>query len=155
MGSSTDQVTAFDVAKYFLHKANTEGDLITNLKMQKLLYYAQAWYLVNYKTTLFKDKIKAWDLGPVVHVVYSQYKKFSGSPIVYNNTGKEADKFTQKQIDYLNECYSVFIKFAAHQLVNMSHNEPPWKEARENGQCEISTESMRKYYTKLLKQSKQ
>jgi uncharacterized phage-associated protein len=52
-------VKAIDVAKYFLNWANNKGDLITNLKMQKLLYYAQAWYLVNFKKPLFSDPIEA------------------------------------------------------------------------------------------------
>jgi len=146
-------IDSIDTAKYFLSKANNDGDLITNLKMQKLLYYAQAWYLVNYGDTLFHEKIAAWNLGPVVPSAYNHFKKFGASPIIYKNTGKEADVFTKKQIEYLDEFYNIFSKFSAHELVNMSHNEPPWKDAFENKEKNISNEVIKKYYTNMLAKS--
>jgi len=143
-------VSALDVAKYFLCKANTDGDLISNLKMQKLLYYAQAWHLVNFDEVLFHEAIRPWKLGPVVREVYNEFKKFESSPIVYKSNGSEGDPFSDIQTNYLNEFYDVFIKFSAHELVNMSHNETPWRDAFEKGRSEISLISMKEYYTLLL-----
>lgn len=142
--------SALDVAKYFLFKANTEGDLISNLKMQKLLYYAQAWHLVNFDEALFKEAIRPWKLGPVIREVYNEYKKFESSAIIYKSTGLERKLFSDEQSNYLDEFYDIFIKFTAHELVNMSHNEPPWKYAFERGRSEISHGSMKDYYTILL-----
>jgi uncharacterized phage-associated protein len=146
-------IDSIDVAKYFLSKANNDGDLITNLKMQKLLYYAQAWYLVNYGTPLFHEKISAWSLGPVITSAYTHFKKFGASPILYKNTGKESDIFTKKQIEYLDEFYGIFLKFSAHELVNMSHNESPWKDAFEKKEKTISNKVIKKYYTDMLAKS--
>lgn len=147
-------ISALDVAKYFLSIANSEGDLISNLKLQKLLYYAQAWYLVNYDKPLFKEAIQPWELGPVIREVYSKFKKFKSSPIVYKSTGREAGVFTDKQLNYLNEFYDVFSKFTAHELVNMTHNELPWKEAFEKNMEEIPLEIMKEHYAKFLKESR-
>jgi len=146
---------AIDVAKYFLYKANLEGDLITNLKMQKLLYYAQAWYLVNFGKTLFDDKILAWDLGPVVKSVYDEYREFRHTSIIYEDeTGEILKKFTNKEdISFLNEFYDQFIGFSAHDLVDMSHNEKPWKKANKTFSQIIDPEDMKIYYTELYKKN--
>jgi uncharacterized phage-associated protein len=144
-------ISAFDVAHYFLAKANSEGDLITHLKMQKLLYYAQAWYLVNHDKPLFKEQICPWNLGPVIPEIYHAFKKFSASPIIYEATGNEESLFTEDEKNYLDEFYSFFIKFAAHELVNMSHNEPPWKKAFQNKDDGISIDVMKQFYSSMLK----
>jgi uncharacterized phage-associated protein len=143
-------VSAMNVANYFLQKANNEGDLLTNLKIQKLLYYAQAWYLVNFKSSLFGENIIAWNLGPVVQEIYDEFKKFGASPIIYKETNTEANFFTVEQKEFLDEFYDIFIKFSAHELVNMSHNELPWKDAIKSSNKIISTDSIKKYYTELL-----
>ena len=96
-------VRALDVANLFLHWANTAGDLISNLKMQKLLYYAQAWHLVNFRQRLFSDPIEAWDLGPVIRSVYSKYRKHGYGPISYKGTCHEEDVFSSGQIEFLKE----------------------------------------------------
>jgi uncharacterized phage-associated protein len=144
------KISALDVAKYFLNKANTEGDLVTNLKMQKLLYYAQAWYLVNYNAPLFKEPIRPWALGPVIKEVYDEFKEFGYTAIIYKSTGKESNIFSEKQIHYLDEFYDVFSKFTAHELVNMSHNESPWKDAHQKRKGEISLDAIKEYYTQVL-----
>lgn len=144
-------VTSIDVAKLFLSWANQEGDLITNLKMQKLLYYAQAWHLVHFNKPLFNDSIKAWSFGPVVLESYHSFKKFKHSPIRYEENGKETKVFDKNQLEFLQECYGVFVKFSAHQLVNIVHNEAPWKDVYEEGRSnEIGHKAMKDYYTKFL-----
>ena len=147
-------ISALDVAKYFLSKANQEGDLITNLKIHKLLYYAQAWYLVNFDAPLFREAIAPWKLGPVIEDVYHEFKKFKSGPITYEATGEESKIFSRKQLQYLEEFCDVFLKFSAHELVNMSHNEPPWKDAFTNNEVEISHGAMKRYYTQVLKNVK-
>ena len=70
-------LSALDVAKYLLYIAFQNGDTITNLKMQKLLYYAQAWYMVNNDAKLlFTDEIQAGKYGPVRPVVYQFFKEY-------------------------------------------------------------------------------
>lgn len=142
---------ALDVAKYFLYKANQDGEIITNLKMQKLLYYAQAWYLVNFDKPLFDDEILAWSFGPVVRNVYDKFKEFRHTPIIYQDeTGEILEKFKDgEDIEFLNEFYDKFISFSAHDLVNMSHGEEPWQNAYKTISQIIEPNDMKSYYSKL------
>ncbi|HUZ03805.1 MAG TPA: type II toxin-antitoxin system antitoxin SocA domain-containing protein, partial [Acidobacteriaceae bacterium] len=58
--------SASDIAKYFIASFQKKNKAISNLKLQKLLYYAQAWHLALYGSPLFSDSIEAWVHGPVV-----------------------------------------------------------------------------------------
>lgn len=143
-------VKAIDVAKLFLAWARENGDVITNLKLQKLLYYAQAWYLVNYGRRLFSDDIQAWELGPVIVPIYHKWKQYGGIPIPYRPTGKEETLFQKHQIEFLEEFFRVFSNFSATALVSMAHSESPWKDAFEQGaNSVINTTAMKTYYTRL------
>ena len=147
-----DLIGSIDVANLFLKWANKEGELISNLKMQKLLYFAQAWHLAYFKTPLFIDPIKAWEFGPVVLGAYHHFKPFGYGPIKYKENGKEDKKFKPKQLKFLEDFYDKFIRFSAHELVNIAHNDGPWKVAFEKGRKEvISTESMLDFYSKRVK----
>ncbi len=143
-------VRAIDVANLFLAWAKGNGDVITNLKLQKLLYYAQAWYLVNYNRRLFEDPIEAWDLGPVVRSIYYKWKRYGSIPIPYNPTGKEEAVLQKHQIGFLKEFFRIFSSLSATALVSMSHNESPWKEAHKQGpNTVIIPAAMRVFYEKL------
>jgi len=145
--------TAMNVAELFLSWANRDGDLITNLKMQKLLYYAQAWYVVNLKNkSLFNEVIEAWELGPVIPIVYHYFKKYGYNSISYIDNGNEEKPFTPAQLDYLKQFYGKFIGFSAHALVNMSHNEGPWKNTFKEGETNkvIPNSLMKSYYSTLI-----
>lgn len=145
-------VSSLKVANLFLSWANKDGDLITNLKIQKLLYYAQAWHLVYFNRPLFREPIEAWDFGPVVDNVYQAFKTFGCNAIKYKNTRKESKVFTNNQLEFLRSCYETFIKFSANELVNMTHGEDPWREAFKKGRsADIDHKSMKDYYSKLLK----
>jgi len=144
-------VTALDVSKLFLLFANKNGDLITNLKMQKLLYYAQAWYLVNYNRRLFGDNIEAWEFGPVIPSIYRKYSKYKASPIPYQIGGSIESKFKKHQINFLNEFFKVFSSLSATALVSMAHNEAPWKNAYVKGQNNIiDVREMKEFYRRQL-----
>ena len=144
-------MNAIDVAQYLLYRANLDGEVITNLKMQKLLYYAHAWYMVNFDKPLFDDTIGAWDYGPAIYDIYRRYKKFGYSPIKYKHTGKEVEIFDKRQLEYLDQFYGKFIKYSAHTLARATHNDDPWKNARENGEEFIDNEVIKEYYKKQLK----
>ncbi len=139
---------AINVAKYILNMANNEGDLITNLRLQKLLYYAQAWYLVNFDRPLFDDTIKAWTFGPVVGSVYYIYKKFRHTPIDYKNKEDIGKLFSEQDKEFLAEFYGVYSNYSAHDLLNMSHNDAPWIEASATTSQVIDIDRMKEFYTK-------
>lgn len=141
---------AHNVAKYFLALSNDDaGDLISNLKLQKLLYYAQGLYLAVNDVPLFADEIEAWTHGPVVPSVYHTYKDYASSAIP-PPTDFTADGFTAQEIEILDEVWSVFGQFSAWKLRNMTHEEAPWKDAYEAGIKVISLDAMRKYFKTRL-----
>ena len=83
-------LSCFDVAKYFATLVESDaGDSISNLKLQKLAYYAQGFHLAMYDTPLFPERIYAWAHGPVVEELYHAYKKFGANPIVHPRRGNE------------------------------------------------------------------
>ena len=74
-------LNCFDIADYFVRLANETGDYISNLKLQKLVYYAQAWYLAISDEALFEEDFEAWVHGPVIPELYQEYKSFGWRPI--------------------------------------------------------------------------
>ena len=120
-------INANNVAEYFLFKAYQDDDPITNLKLQKLLYYAQGFYLAFFDKPLFNESIQNWTHGPVVPDVYHIYKDFEGNPLPPIEEF-DTEKYDPNIIELLNEVYSVYGQFSASALRNMTHQEPPWKE---------------------------
>lgn len=115
---------AYDVALYFLFRAREleAGDTISNLKMQKLLYYAQGHYLAIFDKVLFDDDIEAWKYGPVVKNVYDVFKVYGNLAIDF----KELDNFkrelyTEEHLDILPFVFNKY-NIQAKELVNKTHN---------------------------------
>lgn len=135
--------TAFDIAKYFLYKSQQDNqELISNMKLQKLLYYAQGLHLVFFNKPLFSQKIYAWTYGPVVKEIYHYYKEHGsqGIPADENFSVSLIDDSTK---DFLDEIYSVFGQFSAIRLMEISHADTCWKNASSEGE-EITHEAMLK-----------
>ncbi|MGC9292044.1 MAG: Panacea domain-containing protein, partial [Acidobacteriaceae bacterium] len=123
------RVTASEVAKYFIASFQKKGKEISNLKLQKLLYYAQAWHLAFYDVPLFDDQIEAWVHGPVVRSVFQEYRKFGWKPVKTGNSGGITSK---KITDHLDEVMRAYGKFDAVLLERRTHRESPWRDARGN-----------------------
>jgi len=141
--------SAADIANYFLFKAQQENqELLSNLKLQKLLYYAQGLYLVVNRKPLFKERIEAWTYGPVIPDVYHTYKKYdaSGIPADKKFKLKSIDEETR---DFLDEIIEAFGQFSAIRLMEISHTDQCVTDARINS--EITQEAMRKHLRKYIK----
>jgi uncharacterized phage-associated protein len=131
--------TASDVARYFLALAAEDGDLITNLKMQKLVYYAYAWTLVGTGRKLFAEPIQAWANGPVVPSLYHRLKRYGAGPIDEEFLAIESDeefeqlaaKFPEDVLETLNGVYEQYMRLSAFDLVTQTHSEKPWQRARQ------------------------
>jgi uncharacterized phage-associated protein len=142
-------LSCHDVAKYFLSQADEDaGDLISNLKLQKLLYYAQGFHLALYNEPLFSEPVEAWIHGPVVPEAYHEYKNF-GSNAIPIPDDIDFSIYDEKTVDLLDEVYSVYGQFSAWKLRNMTHNEEPWKDTDVNGI--ITHQCLKKYFkTQIL-----
>lgn len=142
--------TVQDVAHYFLDIQDEEaGELITNLKLQKLVYYAQGFHLAMFDQPLFTDQIKAWAHGPVVPQLWHDYKDCGSSPLD-RPVGFDPSVFTPEQRDLLDEVYQEYGQYSAWRLRDMTHQEPTWK-AGFDGDGVVSQESMKAFFkTRLL-----
>lgn len=141
--SDSFNVPVKDVALWLINYNNSHenADFITNLKLQKLLYYAQALSLKYTGKTLFNESIYAWEYGPVVNEVYQEYKDFGRQPI---QTDEKAPDFSGDVRVILEDTYEEYGQFSAWKLVEMTHNDPAWKETKRN--CNISIERMKELF---------
>jgi uncharacterized phage-associated protein len=138
-------ITAKDVAQFFIMKGIDDDESgISNLKLQKLLYYAKGFHQAIFEEALFPEKLCAWTHGPVVYDMYHAYKSYGGNPIIqveYNPT----DRFDEEQLELLNEVWSVFGQFSAWKLRDMTHNEKPWQD-HESDASIIDDEELQEYF---------
>ena len=147
------KITASEMAKYLLRYFWDKNQPISNLKLQKLLYYCQGWHLGISKSPIFHEQIQAWIHGPVVPSVFQEYRQFRWSPIVID-TGK-AIRLPASSAALVDAVLVAYGDFTATQLEQLSHGEDPWKFARQGiaADCpctrEITHASMREYFAHL------
>ena len=125
---------------------------LTNLKLQKLLYYSQAWQLALRDTPLFNEDIESWIHGPVVPRVFGAFKEYRWSVIDRHVTTLPDEAV----ILHVNEVLDTYGKYGATQLERLTHSERPWLHARrgiapdEPSRNVIPKEQMRTFYQSLM-----
>lgn len=147
-GRKIARIPALDAAKYLLTLDNPDdGDLTSNLKLQKLLYYGQGVHLALYDKPLFPERIEAWMHGPVIPPVFHYYRRYAGVQI------PTPDRFDPKSLpkkarDVLDEVHTVFGQFSAWRLREMTHDEPPWRNNYREGVrgIQISHADLKTYF---------
>jgi uncharacterized phage-associated protein len=147
---------ASTIAKWFVAWAETDesGEAnVSNLKLQKLLYYAQGNHLALMGVPLFRDPVEAWDHGPVVADVYHGFKSFDSGVLHL----AADDPFEWTDVDdvttqFLLDVWDTYGGIAAWKLRNMTHSESPWVDTYRQGarNAVISDESMERYFKSLL-----
>lgn len=143
---------AIDVAAYIIHKANTDHNYnandLTPLKLQKILYFAQGWYLANYGEPLFDDRICAWEYGPVVDSVYHRYKNHPVTQIKDDEAIGDRSAITDSNAKtLLDEVWDRYKGYNAFELVGRTHVTRPWEVAYNDPvNDEIDIEDMRDYF---------
>ncbi len=119
--------SAIEIAEYIIWYCGEHGLSISNLKLQKILYFVQAEFLVATGYPCFSDNIEAWDFGPVVSEVYRKYKVYGGSNIptffVTNNVRLE-----DNERELVNGIVNVCDDYTASELVEITHNQSPWRD---------------------------
>jgi uncharacterized phage-associated protein len=142
--------SAQTVAKWFIAWAETEGEELSNLKLQKLLYYAQGHVLAERQRPLFSDQIQAWSHGPVVPDVYHEYKGCGSSTIELSQDDPFSwDDVDRETTELLSKVWNTYGGFSAGRLRNMTHAEPPWRAHFRPGERRIviPQEEIRDYFT--------
>lgn len=157
--SEKSNKSALPVAYYFLRLAAEQNQEITNLKLQKLVYYAAVWYFTFFNKKLFNDSIEAWMHGPAIPKVYRRFKEFGFHPIEVDGVADYPFTFSKKQRDLLNSVWNVYGKYDAAYLEALTHSELPWREARKNldpgmpSKRKIDLNKAKCYYASRLKES--
>jgi uncharacterized phage-associated protein len=141
--------TVCDVAAYILKKRGP----MTAMKLQKLVYYSQAWSLVWDSQPIFSEPIKAWANGPVVPALYGVHKgKFNVLPGEIDGDPECLSPESTQTVDAVLAYYG---DRTPHYLSQLTHQESPWKNAREGlepgerGEKEITHAEMAEYYAGL------
>ena len=122
-----------DVARYFIIKAyeeDIEADM-TNMKVQKLLYYAQSLHLAMYDEPLFDEEIQAWRYGPVCPPAYRFYSEFEAKQLPIPDKEESLRAIPEEKKVLLEEVWEYFGGYHAYRLSDMTHHEIPWKKARQ------------------------
>lgn len=154
---------ARDVSHYIIVYSNEKDYGVSNLKLQKLLYLVQAFFLINDRPPCFAEQIEAWDFGPVVPVIYREYKQYGGMDIPtidYYVKFNKNDIWNSERIYYDNNIIEMedkeliqavvdeFAGFSATDLVKLTHNQDPWIDAYAKGQnSEITTDAIKRYFS--------
>lgn len=138
--------SAIDIAKYIILQCNNSCKTISNLKLQKILYFVQAEFLVSQNAPCFREEIEAWDFGPVIPDVYHRYKVYGSASIPkicedgYCPFSHE-DKILADGI--IDQCS----KYSASTLVEITHRQSPWKNAYQKySGAVISNESIKVFF---------
>lgn len=120
------------------------SDGVSNLKLQKLLYFIQAYFLITKGEPCFYDDIEAWDFGPVIPKAYCEYKQFGCGDIPSIKSFIQIDEnniWDSKRILYddsviekddkkrINAVVDLFADYSATNLVELTHKQAPWTNA--------------------------
>jgi len=143
--------TVFDIASYILARCGP----MTAMKLQKLVYYSQAWALVWLEKPLFADEIEAWANGPVVPSLYKAHKGMFEVAVGSLQGNPEAVAQAQQEAGAIEKVLSYYGDKPSQWLSDLTHAEQPWSDARkglapgERGNCVITKAAMSEYYGSL------
>jgi uncharacterized phage-associated protein len=136
---------ADDVAAAILRRTGA----VSTWKLQKLMYYAQAWHLVWEDRPLFEDPIEAWANGPVVPTLYARHR---GQFTITAWPSGNADALDVGERSTIVAMLGLYGDKTGQWLSDLTHRELPWIEAREGlaagerGHAVITHEAMAEYY---------
>ena len=134
------------IAQWFINRAAEDagkgGEYLTKLKLQKLLYYAQGFYYAFNDAKLYKDKIIHMPYGPAVQSILDELKEIGNEPL----PGFDIDisNLDDGVVALLNLVYDKLAQYSAYKLVEMTHNEDPWKNTKQGE--EIKVTEISKYF---------
>ncbi|MDR1402703.1 MAG: DUF4065 domain-containing protein [Tannerellaceae bacterium] len=142
--------SVLDVANYFLCLQDIDAeDFISNLKMQKLCYYAQGFWLAIHNVRLFPNDIEAWQHGPVVPELYHKYKNNKSDRLPISE-GFDQHVLSKKVTDLLEDIYQTYGQYSAWRLRDMTHQEPPWANTVKKRETIISDREMINFFKTRL-----
>jgi uncharacterized phage-associated protein len=147
------------IAYAFVKKGIDEGNFVTQMKLQKLVYFAQGYHLAKFGTPLLKENFEAWTYGPVVPEIYQDFKLYGSQLIVDTNEFMPSSneiitsRLDEKAIEAINYTWEVLKDYSAMSLSYWTHQlGSPWSKAFDPDQksTPIPNDEIKKYFTDLL-----
>ena len=138
--------SAMKVARYIIAHEKGCRRSVTNLRLQKLLYFVQAQFLVERNEPCFDAEIEAWDFGPVVPEVYHEYKFYGASPIPCSSPKDAIEQIHSSDRNSIDIILDDCRKYSTTTLINITHQQDPWKNARKNHNKVITTDAIKSFF---------
>ena len=146
------KLSTVDIINYFLSLTDMDsGEGISNLKLQKIMYYAQALHLALFDQELFEDKIEAWKYGPVISDMYHEFKIYKDNPLPSN--ALDQSLYSTEIREYLNEIYNTYSQCSGWKLRDLTHIiNSPWNLVYKNktSTLEIPNALMKRFYEVII-----
>ena len=139
-----------DVANAFIRMGLEKNQPVTHMKLHKLLYYAQGYYLAQFDQRLFNGAFKKWQFGPVCPGVYKVLK--TDDRLLTNVSAQGKDVTDPDDRAYLESIWKRYGQYSGMQLSKLSHSETPWIEAEINDF--IPDDSIKSYFIGLLENTR-
>lgn len=150
-----EDINIFDVANFYLKIVDRDsGSTITPLKLQKILYYTQGWYLAINKKEFFSEDFQAWAHGPANDKIYDKYKEYGYGAI--DEPKEEIKDFDKSDVDFLYNIWNTYGIYDGKYLEHLTHQETPWivarKDCKEGEICTniITKPSMKSFFAEKL-----
>jgi uncharacterized phage-associated protein len=147
------------IAYAFVKKGIDEGKFVTQMKLQKMVYFAQGYHLAKYNEPLINENFQAWMFGPVVPEIYQDFKLY-GSKLITDTASfmpSESDKkqylLNNEAVDSINYTWDVLKDFSAMALSNWTHQpNTPWSKVYDPDQksTPIGNDEIKSYFQRLL-----
>lgn len=150
-------IRGIDVANFFIDIINSDEEgSVTNLQLNKIVFFAQAWSLVLKNKPLFDEDFRAWDYGPVLPSIYHKFKDYGKQYIARVSDNIFEDVFDNETIDFLLDVYREYSKYSATELVNLTHVKGGvWDQIRSKNKKKrneiIPKDLIKEYYSKQPK----
>jgi len=150
------------LADYFIVSIDRDsGESLTNLKLQKLAYYSQAWHIAIYDSPLVEEEFEAWAHGPVSPTLYRRFSDYGFNAIPSSAIVTRPSELSAEITSYLEQVWARYGDIGAKALERLTHSEDPWINARkgydplDRSNETISKESMKEFYGAILKNAEE
>ncbi|MGL5356732.1 MAG: Panacea domain-containing protein [Fusobacteriaceae bacterium] len=149
-----------DICRFIVNYSNKNSYGVSNLKLQKLLYFVQAKFLLETGEPCFDEKIEAWAYGPVIPEAYHEFKEYGGMNIPTIHKYKTFKSFfeepeivefkeniiTSANREKIISVLKFFENYTAGNLVDITHNQDPWKNAYKSNCKIIENDYIKRYF---------
>lgn len=155
------------IANYFLQLAESSGETISPMKLQKLVYYAHGWYAGYTGQPLINEAVEAWQYGPVIPSLYHEFKMYGSKDIKSKASDFDGNGFSVVELPedsniqaFLNNIWKSYGKFTGLKLSEMTHAvDSPWYKTWQEHPgvrgADIPFENLKEHFEGLIKKAKE